>query len=121
MKGRIDFGRHEITDLKKIRITDYHLSHQDPQIINKFNKYIDKIHEWGLGSAELLYKGNLTSYKTQLVTFCCKNHLQIVYDSLEQKRYKIWLENQPTKEQELEINQPKTYGDAAMRHSNKEE
>jgi hypothetical protein len=118
MKGKIDFGVHEIVDLKKIRTTNYHLAYQDPTIINKFNKYINKKHEWGLGSAELLYRANLLSYKTQFVTFCCKNHYQIVYDSIEQQRYKIWLENQPTKEQE--INQPKTYGDATMRHSNKE-
>ena len=117
MKRKINFGKHEITDLKKIRITDYHLSFQNQETINKFNKYIDKKHEWGLGSAELLYRASLLSYKTQFVTFCCKNHLQVVYDSIEQQRYKVWLENQPTKEQELELNEPKTYGDATMRHT----
>ena len=117
MKGKINFGINEITDLKKIRITDYHLSHQNPKYIKSFNKYIDKKHEWGLGSAELLYRANLLSYKTQFVTFCCKNHYQIVYDSVKQQKYKIWLENQPTKEDELELNQPKTYGNATMRHS----
>ena len=117
MKGKINFGINEITDLKKIRITDYHLSHQDPEYIKSFNKYIDKKHEWGLGSAELLYRANLLSYKTQFVTFCCRNHYKVIYDTAEQHRYKIWLENQPTKEDELQLNQPKTYGDATMRNS----
>ena len=117
MRGKIDFGKNEIIDIRKIKVTDYHLAHQDPKLIKRFNKYIDKKHEWGLGSAELLYRANLLAYKTQFVTFCSKNHLQVVYDSAEQQRYKVWLENQPTKEEELELNQPTTYGQATMRHS----
>ena len=117
MKGKIDFGINEIIDIKKIRVTDYHLTFQNPETIKKFNKSLEKRYEWGIGSAELLHRVNLLSYKKEFVTFCCKNHLQVVYDSMEQHRYKVWLENQPTKEQELEINQPKTYGDATMRHS----
>ena len=99
MRGKIDFGHNEIIDLRKIRTTDYHLSHQDPKSIQRFNKYIDKKHEWWLGSAELLYRANLLSYKTQFVTFCCKNHIQVVYDSTEQQTYKVSLENQPTKQE----------------------
>jgi|3_EtaG_2_1085321.scaffolds.fasta_scaffold209699_1 hypothetical protein len=117
MKGRINFGNKEIIDIKKIRITDYSLKYQDLKTIKKFNSYIDKKYEWGIGSAELLYRINLLSYKTQFVTFCCRNHYKVIYDTAEQHRYKIWLENQPTKEDELQLNQPKTYGDATMRHS----
>ena len=32
MRGKINFGNNEIIDLKKIRITDYHLSHSDIEI-----------------------------------------------------------------------------------------
>ena len=117
MKGKVNFGVNEIIDIRKIRVTDYHLSFQDPKILKRFNKHIDKKYEWGIGSAELLYRADLISYKKQFVTFCCKNHLQVVYDSIEQQRYKVWLENQPTVEEELELNQPKTYGEATMRHS----
>ena len=38
MRGKINFGNNEIIDLKKIRITDYHLSHQDPENVKRFNK-----------------------------------------------------------------------------------
>ena len=34
-----------------------------------------------------------------------KNHLQEVYENLETTRYQVWLENQPTAEEELELNQ----------------
>ena len=38
MRGKIDFGKNEIIDIRKIKVTDYHLSIQDPEFIKRFNK-----------------------------------------------------------------------------------
>ncbi len=101
-------------DLRKIKRTDFHLSWQHPETIAKFNKVIDK--KFDLGSAEMLYKLNLISYKRQFWEFCTKNHYQIVVDSIQRDAINrnIWLSNMP----ESNTEEPLTYGDATMRHSN---
>jgi len=100
-------------DLRKIKRTDFHLSWQHADTIARFNKVIDK--KFDVGSAEMLYKLNLLSYKRQFWDFCSRNHLEIVVDAIQRDKIQkdIWLENQPERNQE----EPLTYGDATMRHS----
>lgn len=100
-------------DLKKVKRTDFHLSWQNPETIAKFNKVIDK--KYDVGSAELLYRLHLISYKRQFWEFCNRNHYQVVIDSLQRDAIQrdIWLANMP----EQGVEEPTTYGDATMRHS----
>ena len=113
MRGKINFGVNEITNMKDLKTTNYSLAYQNKKTIDKFNKSINDRHD--IGSAELLYRLSLLEYKRQFVTFCLKNHYKICMDSIEQKRYQEWLSNQPTKD--MEINEPTCYEDATMRHS----
>ena len=116
MRGRIDFGINEITDLKKMKTTNYSLAFQNKATIDKFNKKLDTRND--IGSAELLYRLSLLEYKRQFVTFCLKNHYKICMDSIEKRRYEEWKSNQPTRE--MEMNEPTCYEDATMRHSKKD-
>jgi len=104
-------------DLRSIKRTDFHLSWQHEDTIARFNKVIDK--KFDIGSAEMLYRLNLMSYKRQFWEFCSRNHLQIVVDSIQKDKIakQVWLENMP----ESNVREPKTYGDATMRHSDKEQ
>lgn len=104
-------------DLRSIKRTDFHLSWQHEDTIARFNKVIDK--KFDIGSAEMLYRLNLMSYKRQFWEFCSRNHLQIVVDSIQKDKIakQVWLENMP----ESNVEKPKTYGDATMRHSDKEQ
>lgn len=104
-------------DLRSIKRTDFHLSWQHEDTIARFNKVIDK--KFDIGSAEMLYRLNLMSYKRQFWEFCSRNHLQIVVDSIQRDKIaeQVWLENMP----ESNVAEPKTYGDATMRHSDKEQ
>lgn len=104
-------------DLRSIKRTDFHLSWQHEDTIARFNKVIDK--KFDIGSAEMLYKLNLMSYKRQFWEFCSRNHLQIVVDSIQRDKIaeQVWLENMP----ESNVEKPRTYGDATMRHSDKEQ
>ena len=103
-----------IVNIRDIKRTDFNLAWQHAETIARFNKVIDK--KYDLGSAEMLYKLSKLSYKRQFWDFCCRNHLKIVVDDInnEQERYKVWRENQPSNEP---IEEPETYGDATMRHS----
>lgn len=104
-------------DLRSIKRTDFHLSWQHEDTIARFNKVIDK--KFDIGSAEMLYRLNLMSYKRQFWEFCSRNHLQIVVDSIQRDKIaeQVWLENMP----ESNVEKPRTYGDATMRHSDKEQ
>ena len=63
-------------DLRKIKRTDFHLSWQHPETIAKFNKVIDK--KLDIGSAEMIYKLNLISYKRPFWQLCTKKHSQMI-------------------------------------------
>ena len=104
-------------DLRNIKRTDFHLSWQHAETIARFNKVIDK--KFDLGSAEMLYRLHILSYKRQFWDFCNRNHLEIVVDSIQRDKIakEVWLENMP----ESNIEEPTTYGDATMRHSDKEQ
>jgi len=99
-----------ILDLRAIKRTDYHLSWQHAETIQKFNRVIDK--KYDVGSAEMLYKLSKISYKKQYWDFCSRNHYKIVVDQIEYE--KEWLSNMP----ESAFEEPLNYGDATMRHSN---
>jgi len=123
MRGKINFGVNEITDIRDLKTTNYSLSYQNKETIDKFNKSIDNRND--IGSAELLYRLSLLEYKRQFVTFCLKNHYEICMDSIqkrkeEERRYHEWLNNQPTVEMELGLNEPTCYEDATMRYSKRE-
>ena len=107
----------EIIDLTKIPTTNFSLSYQYKATIDKFNKNIDRRHD--VGSAELLYKMSLVEYKRQYATFCLKNSYEICMDSIEERRKEEWKSNQPSTYMEDE--QPETYGEATMRHTEYED
>jgi len=105
-----------LLDLRQVKTTDFNLSWQHQATIARFNKVIDK--KFDYGSAEMLYKLSRNSYKKQFWSFCNRNHLQIVIDYVDSERYQQWLSYQPDTNQ---IDEPQTYGEATMRHSDKED
>jgi len=118
MRGKYDFGINEITDWRDLTQTDFSLSYQNRETIDKFNKVIDKRND--IGSAELLYRLNLLEYKKQFVTFCLRNHYEICMDSVESRRYQEWKSNQPPRWIDVD-DEPSCYEDATMRHSKYED
>ena len=111
------YSINEIIDLTRMPTTNFSLAYQYATTIDKFNKQIDSKND--KGSAELLYRLNIQQYKEQYATFCLKNSYDICMDSIEKRRKEEWKSYQPSTYMEDE--QPETYGEATMRHSEYED
>jgi|TARA_R110002096_G_scaffold507_2_gene2959 hypothetical protein len=111
------YSINQIVDLTKMPTTNFSLAYQYATTIDKFNKQIDNKND--KGSAELLYRLNIKQYKQQYATFCLKNSYEICMDSIENRRKEEWKSYQPSTYMEDE--QPETYGEATMRHSEYED